>query len=215
MAIAILAPPERGNNPHAKFRRSIWACAFSWRDPAYRCACEERLPIDDPASIHLQREVERWYFELHDPLFRFLRTMRCRRAVAEDITQETFLRLNRALLEGAEIHDVRAWLFRVARNLYIDSQREDQRYDVTTGDVRELIRPDPVPDPEQRLLRLERSRWIAREVLRLSVLQRECLRLKAQGLQYNEIAALLGITMTTAVDHVRYAVKRLGRRFVE
>jgi DNA-directed RNA polymerase specialized sigma24 family protein len=48
---------------------------------------------------------------------------------------------------------------------------------------------------------------------RLPDLQRECMQLKAQGLRYHEIASVLGIPMSTAVDAVRQAVKSLGRRF--
>jgi len=49
--------------------------------------------------------------------------------------------------------------------------------------------------------------------LRLPELQRVCMQLKAQGLRYHEIAVALDISMTAAVDCVRSAVKRLGRRF--
>jgi RNA polymerase sigma-70 factor, ECF subfamily len=108
---------------------------------------------------------------------------------------------------------VRAWLFRVARNQWIDSRRERQRYwtdlpadAITSGKYR-----DWRPDPEQELLHGEQTRRISQEVLLLPELQRECLRLRAQGLRYYEIAAVLGIAMTAAVDHVRHALARLRR----
>jgi DNA-binding CsgD family transcriptional regulator len=49
-------------------------------------------------------------------------------------------------------------------------------------------------------------------MLRLLILERECMRLKAEGLRYNEIADALGITMTAAVESVRRAIRKLGRR---
>jgi RNA polymerase sigma-70 factor (ECF subfamily) len=171
----------------------------------------------DPRSIHLRLEVERWFLEIRDPVFRYLRTMGCPHQLAEEIAQEAFLRLHRALRHGLEVKDVRAWVFRVARNLCIDSRREKQRHWTTNQDGSE--RPDPAeqsdsaPDPEQLVLRRERIRLIEEEVLRLPELQRECIYLKAQGLRYHEIAAALGIPMTAAVDCVRQAVKRLGQRF--
>ena len=170
----------------------------------------------DPDSTHLRREVERWFLELRDPVFRYLRTLGCRHSLAEEITQEAFLRLHRALRDGMLVNDVRAWVFRVARNLCIDSRRENQHYwtaDAEGGERMDLEHSDSSPDPEQQVLQRERIRLIERDVLRLPELQRECMHLKAQGLRYHEIAAALDISMTAAVDCVRQAVKRLARRF--
>ena len=118
--------------------------------------------------------------------------------------------------EGLKFNDVRAWVFRVARNLCIDSRRENQRYrepGQSEPDRVELEPSDSAPDPEQQVLHRERIRLIEEDVLRLPELQRECMHLKAQGLRYHEIAVALDISMTAAVDCVRPAVKRLGRRF--
>ncbi|MBZ5619797.1 MAG: sigma-70 family RNA polymerase sigma factor [Acidobacteriia bacterium] len=149
-------------------------------------------------------------------MFRYLRTLGCRHWLAEEITQEAFLRLHRALRDGLLVNDVRAWVFRVARNLFIDSRREDQRYWATSHDERDrldLARHASAPDPEQQVLQRERIRLIEEEVSRLPDLQRECMHLKAHGLRYHEIAVALDISMTAAVDCVRRAVKRLGKRF--
>jgi RNA polymerase sigma-70 factor, ECF subfamily len=69
------------------------------------------------------------------------------------------------------------------------------------------------PDPEQELMRGEQTRRLSQEVSLLPELQRECLRLRAEGLRYYEIAAVLGIAMTAAVDHVRHALAKLRKMF--
>ncbi|HEY2014746.1 MAG TPA: RNA polymerase sigma factor [Bryobacteraceae bacterium] len=167
----------------------------------------------DSGSTRLRVEVERWFLELRDPIFRYLRALGCRHSLAEEITQETFLRLHRGLRDGLQVNDVRAWVFRVARNLWIDNQREYHRYWTTNPEQPGLPHVDSAPDPEQQVLQRERLRLIAEEVSRLPELQRECMHLKAQGLRYHEIAVVLDISMTAAVDCVRRAVKRLGRLF--
>jgi len=159
--------------------------------------------------------VERHFVEWRDPLFRYLRTLGCRQTLAEEIAQESFFRLHRALRDGMQVNDARAWVFRVARNLCIDNRREQQRYWSTDRDVQELPYSDNAPDPEQQVLDSERLRLIGEQVMRLPKLQRQCMYLKAQGLRYHEIAAVLDIPMTAAVDCVRRAVKRLARRFSE
>jgi RNA polymerase sigma factor (sigma-70 family) len=159
--------------------------------------------------------VERWFLELQVPLFQYLRTLGCGHSLADEITQEAFLRLHHSLRAGLQLHDVRGWMFRVARNLWIDSRREQQHFWTPHRD--EAQRPDPMPvdaapDPEQQAIRREWARLIEEELLRMPKLQRECMRLKSQGLRYHEIAAALGISMTAAVDRVRRGVEKLRRR---
>jgi RNA polymerase sigma factor (sigma-70 family) len=155
---------------------------------------------------------------LREPVFRYLRTIGCQVPLAEEITQEVFFRLHRALRDGLQLKDVRAWVFRVARNLFIDSRREHQRFRSgrqEEGEELDLSHTDSSPDPEQQVLERERIRIIQREVTRLPRLLRESMYLRAQGLQYHEIAIALDISITTAVDRVRRAIKKLGRRFGE
>jgi RNA polymerase sigma-70 factor (ECF subfamily) len=104
-------------------------------------------------------------------------------------------------------------MFRVARNQWIDSRRERQRYwtDLPADASTSGVYRDWRPDPEQELMRGEQTRRISEEVSLLPELQQECLRLRAQGMRYHEIAAVLGIAMTAAVDHVRHALARLRR----
>jgi RNA polymerase sigma-70 factor (ECF subfamily) len=176
----------------------------------------EQVLAPETTSIRLRKEVERWFFELRDPTFRYLRTLGCPHSVTEEITQEAFLRLHGGLRDGPRVRDVRAWVFRVARNLWIDHQRERQRYSTSAQDEgasADVAQSDSGTDPEQRLLERERMLLIESEVRRLPELQRACLRLKAQGLRYHQIAAALGISMTRAVYCVRRAVKRIQRRF--
>jgi RNA polymerase sigma-70 factor (ECF subfamily) len=165
--------------------------------------------------LHQGGESERWFLELRDPVLRYLRALGCRRSLSEEIAQEAFFRLHVASQSGLRIKDVRAWLFRVARNLCIDHRRERRRYWTTAReeeDRLDLLPSDAAPDPEQQALQRERLRLIAQQVLRLPKLERDCLSLKAQGLRYHEIASALGIPMTAAVESVRRAVKRLGKR---
>jgi len=166
----------------------------------------------DPSSIHFRKEVERWFLALRDPVFRFLRSLGCQHSLAEELTQEAFFRLYRSLQDGLQVGDARAWVFRVARNLWIDSRREHQRYTTSQDEGRpDLTHGDSSPDPEQQALQSERIRIIEEEVLRLPELERECMQLRAQGLRYHEIARALDISRSAAVDCVRRAVKKLRK----
>lgn len=171
----------------------------------------------ETASNRFRQEIERCFLEFREQAFRYLRALGCEHSMAEEFTQESFLRLYRAMQAGPRVNDERAWILRVARNLYFDSRREHQRYQAAredganqrTNNPRDS-RPDPGPDPEQQVIQRERARRIAEEVERLPELERECMHLRTQGLRYREIALTLGITLPAAADCIRRAVKRLG-----
>lgn len=172
-----------------------------------------RIQPPDRSPHHIKREVERWFLELRDPVFRYLRSLGCHPSLAEEMTQEAFLRLYRSFQDGLEVSEVRAWVFRVVRNLWIDSRREHQRYSTSQdeGKPTDLTPSDSSPDPEQQVLQRERTRLIEEAVRRLPELERECLHLRAQGLRYYEIALALDISKSAAVECVRRAVKRLRK----
>jgi len=165
--------------------------------------------LETPIATPDPKEIERWFLELRTPLYRYLRAAGCRHELAEEIVQEAFLRLHNAIENDIEILDTRAWLFRVARNLWIDSRRLDSR-------LRELGDwdfPAPAHDPERQAIEGQQLRRINEEVSRLPELQRACVNLKARGLRYREIAAVLNISTTSAVDYVRRAVRKIGKLF--
>jgi len=215
----------------SRFRRletGLWSIGSSTRvkcgdrgvsldpgSPGQRLIFGEEVLPPDSGSIRLRREVERWFLKFRDPVFRYLLTLGCPGWLAEEIAQEAFLRLHSALKDGLKVKDVRAWVFRVARNLWIDHERERRRYRTEGPDDHrqaDHAQTDSQPNPEQLMLKREWIRLIEQELLRLPRLQRECMRLKAQGLRYHEIAVALDISMTAAVDGVRRAVKRIRTR---
>lgn len=69
------------------------------------------------------RETERLWREFADQLGGFLRARVGSETEAEDLRQEVFLKLQKELEAGRAIHDLRAWLYRTARNAVIDHYR--------------------------------------------------------------------------------------------
>lgn len=170
---------------------------------AHQSGDETAVALPDSKS----RQIERWFLELRDPLLRYLRTIGCEPSLVEEIAHETFFRLHRALHDDVQIQDARAWLFRVARNLWIDSRRDQQRF--LAADRENHRHASPAADPEQQALYRERLRMVASRAAGLPRLDRECLLLRARGLRYREIASTLDIPLTAVVECVRRAVKTI------
>lgn len=175
------------------------------------------LGLRDESSVKPMTVSEKViaYFEQHrTSVFRYLLRRTQDSGRADDLTQETFLRLYRHLQEGRELENAKAWLFTVANNLAIDATRNDSHFtdlDEQSWKKIEESRPGSQADPEKLLLHHERLDRLHFAVLNLTPLQRECLHLRAEGLRYREIADMMEVSMSTVADAVRRATLNLAR----
>jgi RNA polymerase sigma-70 factor (ECF subfamily) len=133
--------------------------------------------------------------------------------VAQDIMQETFLRLWKQEQQGEAILNPRAWLLRVARNLAEDHAKSAFRRNGTQPPqlMNGVRSHEPLP-----LERLEREETFAqlREVLeQLSESDREILTLR-YALDYDarQIGDVLGINTTAVHMRLSRARQRLAER---
>jgi RNA polymerase sigma-70 factor (ECF subfamily) len=110
-------------------------------------------------------------------------------AAAEDVVQETFLRLVRQHQSGRPPDDTRGWLFRVATNLMRSGFRRR-----SVADRREpLFRSsDSVESAESTVLRSEDRRALRDALAQLPVEVRMALMLSAEGFSGREVAKALG-----------------------
>lgn len=71
-------------------------------------------------------KLENLYKQYARPLYYYLLKLSGSEQLAEDLTQETFVRAT-IKIHSYEGEEVRAWLFKVARNAYIDEWRKQKR----------------------------------------------------------------------------------------
>jgi RNA polymerase sigma-70 factor (ECF subfamily) len=164
----------------------------------------------------LSERVLALFEQLRIPVFRYILRKTRDSGRAEDITQETFLRLFRHLRENRQLDNPKAWIFTVANNLALDASRNESHIkdlDETTWKEVEESRSGLQADPEKLMLQSERLDRLHIAVLNLTSLQRECLHLRAEGLRYREIAGVLELSPSTVMDAVRRATLKLAREF--
>jgi RNA polymerase sigma-70 factor (ECF subfamily) len=173
-------------------------------------ATEKNLPMT------LTEEVLALFQQLRDPLFGVILRITQDPAEAEDLTQESFLRLFRHLKERRPLVNPKGWLFKVGHNLAIDRIRNESHVadmDEAMWSTLEQSRTESQADPESIMLQNERLDRLHLAVLNLTSLQRRCLHLRADGLRYREIAEVLGLSISTVVDAIRRATVKLGKEF--
>ncbi len=154
------------------------------------------------------------------PLFTFLLRMLGDREKAEDLAQETFLRV----VKGAQAWEQRArfstWLFAIARNLCVDQARRDRfrRADSldAQGPGEEPAMVDSVaagdPDPARGAESARLRPVLQRALLSLPIEQREVFILREQaGVPFREIAEMVGCNENTVKSRMRYALEGLRK----
>ncbi len=132
---------------------------------------------------------------------------------AMDIAQEAFLRLWKERNKGETIHNPRAWLLRVARNLAEDHAKSAFRRNGTHAPQTMTNLRSKEPAPLDRLVENEQFAQVRAFLNEMSDADREILTLR-YALDYGsvEIADILGIN--TAAVHMRLsrARQRLAER---
>jgi RNA polymerase sigma-70 factor (ECF subfamily) len=156
-------------------------------------------------------QLARLFERFRRPLLRYLTDLLTRRDEAEDVVQETYVRLMH--VEQIENGRVRALIFKVATNLAYDRFRQRRTRGPHTDDaaLAEVASEDPAPE---RIVAFEQAVVIVkRTLLELEPRCRQVFLLRtAQDLRYEEIAARLGISKRTVEREMQHALDVCQRR---
>ena len=124
--------------------------------------------------------------------------------VAEDLLQETFLRIHQKLDEIDDIQRITAWVFQIARNLVIDHYRSAARASEAKADDLQAG-----ADEEENLNELV-SGWLLLMLAELPDDYREAVELyELEGISQQEIADRLGISLSGAKSRVQRGREKL------
>lgn len=169
---------------------------------------------DDQKTLRLEERMAHLYEELRHPLLRYLLCMRVVPEEAEEIIQETFLRLYKHLHAGGREDNLRGWVYRVAHNLSSSRRRERKFLADTSPDLWQHIALSTASSetgPEDILLRKEKMMRLHRDIAGLTELQQNCIRLRVEGFRYREIARILNTSTSTVAGSLRHAIESLTR----
>lgn len=150
------------------------------------------------------------YEKYHRELYLYIYSLSRNHHIAEDLTQETFLK---ALLSLPEEHgNIRAWLYMVARNLFFN-YREKASRNVSLEE--EMKRSDEEKDLLDNMIENERKLQLYQALKKLDMKKREILLLQYFGdLSQKEIAAVLHITPEN-VRVLAYRAKKELKKYME
>ena len=178
------------------------------------------LEQPDPEVLRrAQRGDERAFAQIlrayETPIFNYVYRIVGDRALAEDLTQEVFVRVYQALPRFSLRCKFTTWLFQVTKNRVLDELRARERRPHSVVAIEDAPRLEIVDPPIERLETIEAVWRAVRELnpdLKMALLLRD-----VTGLPYNEIADSLEITLATvkwrifkAREEVQQALVREG-----
>lgn len=128
----------------------------------------------------------------------------------DDLLQEIALALWRALPGFRGECSERTFLFRIAHNRAVTYLAQSRARGAAAADEIELH--DPRPSPEAELVQQQQGERLVSAVRRLPLLYRQAVSLMLEGLEYSEIAEVLGISETNVgvrLNRARQMLRKL------
>lgn len=153
-------------------------------------------------------------------LFRYLARLTGDPALAEDLLQDTWLRVMEGLDRYRLGQPFRNWLFAVARNRAYDILRQRARQfqhsqTRATGHLADPAEelPDPHPSVLERLAESDLAQCVMEAMKNLPAVFREVLTLRfEQGLEIGTIARILGLSVPAVKDRLHRGLDQLRSR---
>jgi RNA polymerase sigma-70 factor (ECF subfamily) len=151
--------------------------------------------------------------EFNGRLYTFLARLMRSRERAEDLLEETWLRLVTHAARLQPDTRIGPWLFTVARNLYVSHCRARMLEEAYVNDGIALWPPAPQSSPFDETAANELEARIETALARLTPMYREALLLVAvEGLEPSEAAEICGVSATTMRQRLKRARDLLARR---
>jgi RNA polymerase sigma factor (sigma-70 family) len=160
----------------------------------------------NPEQVEAVRLAVLEAYKVHaGELSRLAVVMTRNKALAQDILQETFLRYFLTRMHGDVIANERDWLHNVMRNLIQDWKQSLKSEDSVGLEEAESTEAQTREDePGRRMLT-----WAMKAARMLAPREQECIRLRAQGLAYAEIASAMQISVGTVGALLNRAIQKI------
>jgi RNA polymerase sigma factor (sigma-70 family) len=147
-------------------------------------------------------------------IFNFLARMTMDRDLAEDLTQNVFLRIMKYRNSYREGLRFQSWIYQVARNVFSDHYQANKNKFSDFVDVEKIS--DYMADREDGEEYDEKEKLLQRSMARLTEEQRELLVLtRFQQMKYEEVAAIMDTTVANIKVKVHRAIIKLREYYFE
>jgi RNA polymerase sigma factor (sigma-70 family) len=152
---------------------------------------------------------------LKNELYRLALRITLNNAEAEDIVQETLIRVWKRKDEWEKIESIEAFSLTICRNLSIDHTKKMETNNLPL-DSESHDSEDSTPNPYEQLTQNDRVELVKRLINSLPEKQRSVMQLRdIEGKSYKEIASVLGMTEDQVKINIFRARQRIKQEYSE
>lgn len=150
---------------------------------------------------------------LKDKLFRLALRITLNREEAEDIVQDTLIKVWNSRDKWQRLDSIEAYSLTIARNLSLDRIKKMENQNGSLEDEK-TERPDATSNPSERMIQKDKLDIVKRMIDKLPEKQRSCIQLRdIEGKAYKDIALILGITEEQVKINIFRARQTIKQRF--
>lgn len=153
---------------------------------------------------------------LKDELFRLALRITLNHAEAEDVVQETMLKVWNKRDQWDAIESMEAFCLTVCRNLALDRMKRADSQSQTLEDSHDAPDTSYASNPEEQAVQRDRVQLVKRLMQQLPEKQRTCMHLRdIEGKAYKEIAAVMNITEQQVKVNIFRARQTIKQKFLQ
>ena len=169
-----------------------------------------------------EKSLEKLIYKHKSKIYNFIFSKVLDREIAEDVFQETFIKVIKTLKNGAYNEEGKflSWVMRISHNLVIDFFRKSNRmpkFEASSDDydIFQFIK-DASPNAENTLINLQIVNDLKKLILELPGDQKEVLNMRIyRDMSFKEIAEATGVSINTALGRMRYAIINLRKMVID
>ncbi len=179
--------------------------------------------LSDQALLNLYKKGNLSAFEElilrhQTKLYNYILMMVRQTALAEDIFQETFLKVIKSIKDEKYYDDGKflSWMIRIAHNLIIDHYRREKKMKMVSADNNEMplfnMAILSTSSTEELMVQKQASKEVRHLLEQLPIEQREVVIMRIYlEMSFKEIAEQTGVSLNTALGRMRYALLNLRK----
>ncbi|MEM6524254.1 MAG: sigma-70 family RNA polymerase sigma factor [Bacteroidota bacterium] len=160
------------------------------------------------------RKATELFDRYNKPLYSFFVRLTLDRDLSNDLTQNVFLRMLKYRKTYQPGKPFKAWIYQMARNIHADHYRKNK---VMFSDIRDVEQvSSPLAGFEDRIVQNEKEKLLYVSLFKMDTEQREILILtRFQQMKYEEVAAMLEISVANVKVKVHRAMHKLKETYME
>ncbi|MBR1933162.1 MAG: sigma-70 family RNA polymerase sigma factor [Prevotella sp.] len=153
---------------------------------------------------------------LKNELYRLALRITLNPAEAEDVVQETMIRVWNRREQWDEIESIEAFCLTICRNLSLDKTKRAGNQEAQLDEGHDAPDHSYDANPEEQAVQRDRIQLVRRLIDQLPEKQRACMQLRdIEGKAYKEIAQVLGITEQQVKVNIFRARQTIKQKYIE